>query len=79
MLENLGGEIAEVAGMRVTLGAFPWRWVGGEGCICRVAAFLDLDKPGVEGSTPPGSQPRQHDAHTTPARIMAEGSDRVSY
>lgn len=41
MVENLGGEIAEVAGRRVNLGAFPWRWVGGEGCVCRVAAFLD--------------------------------------
>jgi len=41
MLENLGGELSEVAGRRVTVGAFPWRWIGGEGCICRVAAFLD--------------------------------------
>jgi kynurenine formamidase len=40
MLENLGGEIAEVAGRRVDIGAFPWRWVGGEGCICRVVAFI---------------------------------------
>ncbi len=79
MLENLGGEIAEVAGMRVTLGAFPWRWIGGEGCICRVAAFLDLDKPGVEGATPPGAQPRQRDAGTTPARIMASSNEPVSY
>jgi kynurenine formamidase len=23
------------------MGAFPWRWQGGEGCICRVAAFLE--------------------------------------
>ena len=41
MLENLGGEIAEVAGRRVDLGAFPWRWQGGEGCVCRVAAFVE--------------------------------------
>jgi kynurenine formamidase len=40
MLENLGGELAEVAGTRVDIGAFPWRWVNGEGCICRVVAFL---------------------------------------
>src|SRR5437899_193 len=39
MLENLGGEMAEVAGRRVEVGAFPWRWVNGEGCICRVVAF----------------------------------------
>ncbi len=41
MLENLGGEIEQVAGRRVTMGAFPWRWIGGEGCVCRVVAFLD--------------------------------------
>ena len=41
MLENLGGELAEVAGRRVDMGAFPWRWQGGEGCICRVAAFVE--------------------------------------
>jgi len=41
MLENLGGEIVEVAGRRVTLGAFPWRWQGGEASICRVAAFVE--------------------------------------
>jgi len=39
MLENLGGELAEVAGKRVDVGAFPWRWINGEGCICRVVAF----------------------------------------
>jgi kynurenine formamidase len=41
MLENLGGEIAEVAGRRVDIGAFPWRWQGGEASVCRVAAFVE--------------------------------------
>ena len=41
MLENLGGEIAEVAGRRIDVGAFPWRWVGGEASICRVVAFVN--------------------------------------
>ena len=81
MLENLGGELAEVAGRRVTLGAFPWRWEGGEGCVCRVAAFLELDVPGVEGATPPGAQPQRADATRPSARIMAEaqGGHGVSY
>jgi hypothetical protein len=72
MLENLGGELAEVAGRRATLGAFPWRWEGGEGCVCRVAAFLDLDSPEVEGATPPGGQPQREDARRPPARVMAD-------
>ncbi len=42
MVENLGGDLALVAGRRVILGAFPWRWVGGEASICRVAALLDF-------------------------------------
>jgi len=48
MLENLGGELAEVAGKRVTLGAFPWRWIGGEGCVCRVAPVVGMQVPGIE-------------------------------
>jgi kynurenine formamidase len=79
MLENLGGELAEVAGRRCILGAFPWRWEGGEGCVCRVAAFLDMDQPGIEGASPPGSLPVRADASNTPARIMASQSDKVSY
>ena len=40
-LENLGGDIDEVTGKRVTIAAFPWRWVGGDGCITRVVAITD--------------------------------------
>lgn len=69
MLENLGGEIAEVAGTRCVLGAFPWRWVGGEACICRVVAFLGVDD--VEGTSSDRLEPRQHDAHATPFRVAA--------
>ena len=77
MLENLGGEIAEVAGIRCVLGAFPWRWIGGEGCICRVVAFLGVDD--VEGGTPLSERARAADAETTPARLMAGGVGTVRY
>ena len=40
--ECLGGDIKQVLGRRMTIGAFPWRFVGGESCICRIIAF-DLD------------------------------------
>ena len=31
--ENIGGDLDAVTGRRVTFAAFPWRWVGGDGCI----------------------------------------------
>jgi kynurenine formamidase len=39
--ENIGGDIDEVTGKRVTIAAFPWRWVGGDGCIVRLVAIVD--------------------------------------
>ena len=39
-VDQLGGEIARVAGQRLEVGCFPWRFVGGEACIARVVAFL---------------------------------------
>jgi arylformamidase len=38
--ENVGGDIDEVLNTRTKVGAFPWRWVGGDGSICRIVAFL---------------------------------------
>lgn len=37
--ENLGGEIDKLSNKRVVIGCFPWRFVGGESCICRIVAF----------------------------------------
>lgn len=39
--ENLGGDIDKLLNQRVTIGAFPWRFVGGESCICRIVAFIE--------------------------------------
>jgi kynurenine formamidase len=39
--ENVGGDLDKVTGKRVTFAAFPWRWVGGDGCIVRLTAILD--------------------------------------
>jgi kynurenine formamidase len=30
-----------VSGRRVTFAAFPWRWIGGDGCIVRLVAMID--------------------------------------
>lgn len=37
--ENLGGDIDKVLNKRMIIGCFPWRFVGGESCICRIVAF----------------------------------------
>lgn len=39
--ECLGGDIDLLLNQRVQIGAFPWRLVDGESCICRIVAFVD--------------------------------------
>ncbi len=39
--ENLGGDIDSLSNQRCNVGAFPWKFVGGEASICRIVAFLD--------------------------------------
>lgn len=41
LVENMGGDIEQVLGVRTNLGAFPWRWINGEASICRVVAFQE--------------------------------------
>ncbi|MDA1330074.1 MAG: cyclase family protein [Chloroflexi bacterium] len=42
-VENLGGEIGnpELQNKRITLGAFPWKFKGGEAAFCRAVAFTE--------------------------------------
>lgn len=39
--ENVGGDIEQVVGMRVTIAGFPIRWVKGDGSIVRLVAIVD--------------------------------------
>ncbi len=41
--ECLGGDIDLLLNKRCKIGAFPWRLVDGESCICRIVAFVDDD------------------------------------
>ena len=38
-IENAGGQIDRVLDQRVTVGCFPWRFMGGEAAFCRFVAF----------------------------------------
>ncbi|HLE03954.1 MAG TPA: hypothetical protein VI729_04985, partial [Anaerolineales bacterium] len=42
-VENMGGEIGapELQNRRLTVGAFPWKFKGGEAAFCRAVAFLE--------------------------------------
>jgi kynurenine formamidase len=40
-VENIGGDVDKILNRRMVIGCFPWRFVGGESCICRVVAFDD--------------------------------------
>ncbi|MGA9534069.1 MAG: cyclase family protein [Anaerolineales bacterium] len=42
-VENLGGQIgdSQLHNRRLTLGAFPWKFKGGEAAFCRAVAFVD--------------------------------------
>ncbi len=42
--ECLGGDIDLLLNQRAVIGAFPWRLVDGESCICRIVAFVDDDR-----------------------------------
>jgi kynurenine formamidase len=39
-IENAGGLIDRVLDQRVTVGCFPWRFMGGEAAFCRFVAFV---------------------------------------
>ena len=39
-IENMGGEIDKILDRRVTVGCYPWRFMGGEAAFCRFVAFV---------------------------------------
>jgi len=39
--ENVGGDLEAFGTQRCVIGAFPWKFIGGEASICRIVAFLD--------------------------------------
>lgn len=49
--ENVGGNIDAVLNRRCIIGAFPWKFEGGEACPCRILAFFDVGDMTVEELT----------------------------
>lgn len=47
--ENVGGDLEKVANQRCVIGAFPFKFVGGEAAMSRIVAFLDVDLDVVLG------------------------------
>jgi arylformamidase len=42
--ECVGGDIDLLLNQRCTIGCFPWRFVDGESCICRIVAFVEEER-----------------------------------
>ncbi|HNZ66815.1 MAG TPA: cyclase family protein, partial [Planctomycetota bacterium] len=40
--ECIGGDIDQLSNQRTYIGAFPWRAIELESCICRIVAFPDI-------------------------------------
>lgn len=40
-VENIGGDIDAALNQRCKIGVFPWKWMGGDGCVSRVIAFFE--------------------------------------
>jgi arylformamidase len=40
-VENVGGDINQLLNIRCLVGAFPWKFIGGESSIYRIVAFLE--------------------------------------
>ena len=63
-IENVGGDIDDVTGKRVTFQGFPWKWLEGDACVIRLVALLDPNgnvrlEPGKKGkqANTPATQP----------------------
>jgi kynurenine formamidase len=40
-IENVGGDLELLSGMRCTLQGYPWKWHEGDACVIRLVAMLD--------------------------------------
>jgi len=69
--ENVGGDIDRVLNTRCVIGAFPWKFEGGEACPCRIIAFLDVPGLRVEELRDQLASP---DSISTPTADSARGT-----
>ena len=40
-IENVGGDVDLVGGVRCAFQAYPWRWLEGDACVVRLTAIFD--------------------------------------
>ena len=40
-IENVGGDVAAVAGARCAFQCYPWHWLEGDACVVRLTAIFD--------------------------------------
>jgi kynurenine formamidase len=62
-IENVGGDLDDVAGKRCTFQGFPWKWLEGDACVIRLVALLD---PNGKIRLEPGRKGKAADKPATP-------------
>nr|MCS5598406.1 hypothetical protein [Rhodospirillales bacterium] len=40
-IENVGGDVAELAGKQALIHAYPWKWIEGDASVIRLVGILD--------------------------------------
>ena len=51
-IENVGGDVAELAGKQALIHAYPWKWIEGDASVIRLVGILD---PGGDYRIEPGN------------------------
>ncbi|HVZ50533.1 MAG TPA: cyclase family protein, partial [Pseudolabrys sp.] len=83
-IEEVGGEVAALAGKRATFCAFPWRWTNGDASIVRLVGIVDTNKSAGESAGPGAAlhdltHPWGHDVSFWPGKNPIHEFRRLYY